>query len=135
MKKLDQEKQRIVAEFRKKWANAMNENGMAGTYAILESGLEKDLDTLHAAVLREVEERFDEKYWEKVESVIHAYAVNHINAPQGDWAERRRVRNNAVSDLKEMVYELLHGRLKLGMSLEEMKKALCGKLPNKDKEE
>jgi len=52
-KTLNQEKQRIVAEFRKKWANAMNENGMAGTYAILESGLEKDLDTLHAAVVME----------------------------------------------------------------------------------
>ena len=39
---------------------------------------------------------------DKMEGIIHAYAVNHYNAKEGDWGERRRVRNIALDDLEDL---------------------------------
>ena len=48
-----------------------------------------------------------EKIKDEVEGIIHAYAVNHYNAPEGDWVERRRVRNLALQDLANIFSSLL----------------------------
>ena len=40
---------------------------------------------------------------DKIETIIYAYAVNYYNAPEGDWSERKRVRNLALDDLEELI--------------------------------
>lgn len=40
---------------------------------------------------------------EKVESIIHAHATNNFNAPEGDWAERRRLRRTAVEEIMSLL--------------------------------
>ena len=53
------------------------------------------------------------KIKDKIEGIIHAYAVNHHNAREGDWRERRRVRNLAVDDLMDLISnEYFQTRLK-----------------------
>ena len=44
----------------------------------------------------------EEKLRDRMEGIIHAYAVNHYNAKERDWVERRRVRNVALDDLEEL---------------------------------